>query len=113
MAALENQQAKSFWLDHIRQWDLSELSQAAYCRQHDLCEQKFSYRKRQSGFAKAPVTVNSSTGFARVQVDSSFVYHQSSAADTGLSIRFGSDICIDGIAENNLTLIAQLLSVLR
>ncbi len=52
MESIVNQQAKSFWLDHIRQWDQSELSQAAYCRQHKLCEQKFSYRKRQSSFAK-------------------------------------------------------------
>jgi hypothetical protein len=113
MTAIENQQAKSFWLDHIQQWDQSELSQAAYCRQHDLCEQKFSYRKRQSGFAQVPVTVNSSTGFTRVQVESSFVSDQSSAADRGLSIRFSNGIRIEGIAENNLALISPLLTVLR
>jgi hypothetical protein len=108
MESIVNKQAKSFWLDHIRHWDQSELSQAAYCRQHDLCEQKFSYRKRQSSFAKK--TVTSSMGFARVQVDSSI---QLSASDVGLSIRFNNDICIEGIAENNLSLIPQLLTLLR
>lgn len=108
MVSIENQQAQSFWLDHIRQWDQSELSQAAYCRQHDLCEQKFSYRKRQSGFAKKPAL--SSTGFARVQVDNSI---QLSASDIGLSIRFNHDICIEGITVNNLALIPQLLTLLR
>ncbi|NOQ77292.1 MAG: hypothetical protein GQ475_05815 [Methylococcaceae bacterium] len=108
MVSIENQQAKSFWLDHIRQWNQSELSQAAYCRQHDLCEQKFSYRKRQSTFAKKATT--SSAGFTRVQVDSSI---QSSTSDVGLSIRFSNDIRIEGISESNLTLIPQLLTVLR
>jgi len=49
MASIEHQPARSFWLDHIQQWDQLELSQVTYCQQHDLCEQKFSYRKRQSG----------------------------------------------------------------
>jgi len=108
MTSIANQQAKSFWLDHIRQWDQSELSQAAYCRQHDLCEQKFSYRKRQSGFANE--LVNTSSGFAQVQVDNLI---QSRVSDMGLSIRFNNDICIEGITENNLSLIPQLLTVLR
>jgi len=108
MGSIENRQAKSFWLNHIRQWDQSELSQAAYCRQHDLCEQKFSYRKRQSAFAKKAAI--SSTGFARIQVDSAV---QSSVPSIGLSIRFNNNICIEGITENNLTLIPQLLILLR
>jgi len=81
MGSIENQQAKSFWLDHLRQWEQSDISQAAHCRQHDLCEKKFSYRKRQSAFAKKPTI--SSTGFARVQLESAI---QSSASDIGLSI---------------------------
>jgi len=108
MGSIENQRAKSFWLEHLRQWDQSELSQAAYCRQHDLCEQKFSYRKRQSSFAKKPAV--SSAGFARVQVDSSI---QLPASDIGLSIRFNNDICIEGITGSNLSLIPQLLTVLQ
>jgi len=113
MTSIETQQAKSFWLDHIRQWDQSALSQAAYCRRHDLCEQKFSYRKRQLGFAKVPVTVSSSTGFAHIQVDSSYISDQSPPADTGLAIKFRSGIRIEGIAENNLALISPLLTLLR
>jgi len=108
MGSIVNQQAKSFWLDHIRQWDQSALSQAAYCREHKLCEQKFSYRKRQSDVAKK--AASSSTGFTRVHVDKSI---QSPTSDKGLSIRFNNDICIEGITENNLTLIPQLLTLLR
>lgn len=112
MSSIETSHSKLFWLDHIRQWEQTELSQAAYCRQHDLCEQKFSYRKRQSSFAKVPVTVNSSTGFAHVHVDSA-IPSSASASASGLSIRFSNGICIDGITENNLSIIPQLLVVLR
>jgi len=108
MGSIVNQHAKSFWLDHIQQWDQSELSQAAYCRQHDLSEQKFSYRKRQASVAQK--TAISSAGFTHVHVDNSI---QSPASDKGLSIRFNNDICIEGITENNLTLIPQLLILLR
>ena len=37
MAALEKVQAKTFWPIHIEHWQASGQSQAAYCREHDLC----------------------------------------------------------------------------
>ena len=107
MASTQNQQTKTFWSNHVNQWDSSGVSQAAYCRQHDLCEQKFSYRKRQSSFGK--VNTKTSTGFARVQVDN--LIPASSAV--GLSIRFNNGIRIEGITENNLNLLQPLLTVLR
>lgn len=108
MASKPNQQTKSFWLAHIEQWQSSGLSQAAYCRQHNLCEQKFSYRKRQSSLIKE--NANTSTGFARVQVDNPI---RVSASAMDLSIRFNNGICIEGITENNLNLVQPLLAILR
>ena len=108
MSESPRQQAKSFWSNHLVQWQSTGLSQTAYCRQHDLCQQKFSYRKRQSHFSKQ--AVNSSAGFVQVQVNTLV---QSSASDVGLSIRVNDDLCIEGITENNLVLIPQLLTVLR
>lgn len=107
MAATQNQQAKSFWFNHVEQWQTSGLSQAAYCRQHDLCEQKFSYRKRQSISHKEHSTA--STGFTRVQVDSS----SPTTFCMGLSLRFNDGISLEGITENNLILVQRLLTVLR
>jgi len=106
MASINKLQTKSFWSTHIGQWHSSGLSQAAYCRQHDLCEQKFSYRKRQSSFGKEKT--QSSTGFLRVQVDTPV--HSSSTR--GLSIRFNSGIRIEGITDSNLTLVQSLFAVL-
>ncbi|MDX8393212.1 MAG: hypothetical protein R8K21_01320 [Mariprofundales bacterium] len=39
MASTQNQQAKHFWSEHLEQWHSSGLSQAAYCRKYDLCQQ--------------------------------------------------------------------------
>ena len=46
-----------YWLTHIKDWQRSGLSQAAYCRQHDLKANSFSGRlsefRKQEGFAPA------------------------------------------------------------
>ena len=47
MAAIESNTLNVFWQHHIVQWQVSGLSQAAYCRQQDLCSHQFSYWKRQ------------------------------------------------------------------
>ena len=108
MASTQNQQTKHFWSEHLEQWQLSGLSQAAYCRQHDLCQQKFSYRKRQPDpFSDDKPTV--STGFSRVQVNASV----SSASGTGLSLRFNDEVCIEGITAANVVLVQPLLALLR
>ena len=108
MASTQNQQAKSFWLDHVEQWQSSGLSQAAYCRQYGLCQQKFSYRKRQSSFCEE--NSNTSTGFARVQVETRI---PPSVSGIGLSLRFNDSISIEGITESNLALVQPLLALLR
>ena len=107
MASTQNQQAKSFWSDHVEQWQSSGLFQAAYCRQYDLCQHKFSYRKRRSSLCEEHFI--SSTGFARVQVDRNIP----PTFGAGLSLRLNDDISIEGITESNLALVQSLLSVLR
>ncbi|WP_444944608.1 IS66 family insertion sequence element accessory protein TnpA [Microbulbifer sp. ZKSA006] len=44
------QQSKSdFWKEHVTQWKASDLSQAAYCQQHQLKLSTFTYwRSKQS-----------------------------------------------------------------
>ena len=108
MASTQNQQAKSFWLDHLEQWQSSGLSQAAYCRRHGLCPQKLSYRKRQAGFGAE--NLDTPAGFSRVQVDMSI---PPSVSGIGLSLQFHDGIRLEGIAESNLILVQSLLAVLR
>ena len=35
------------WREHVRAWQSSGLSQAAYCRQHGLTQNDFSWWKRE------------------------------------------------------------------
>ncbi len=108
MASTPKQQTKYFWSEHLEQWQSSGLSQAAYCRKHDLCQQKFSYRKRQAG-TFCGGKAEKLTGFARVEVNPLV----SSSSGAGLSLRFNEMICIEGITADNLMLVQPLLSLLR
>ena len=104
MAAVEQIQARAFWPIHIDQWRASGQSQAAYCRQHDLCPQKFSYWKRKSSVKPA-----GSPGFARIRVDADL----SSAPSGGLSLRFNDGMRLEGITQNTMPCIQPLLELLR
>lgn len=108
MTSTHKQQAKHFWSEHLEQWQSSGLSQAAYCRKHDLCQQKFSYRKRQVDTLYAG-KAEKSAGFVRAEVAPLV----SSSSGTGLSLRFNKSICIEGITADNVMLVQPLLSLLR
>ena len=104
MAALEKSQARTFWPIHIEHWQASGQSQAAYCRQHDLCPQKFGYWKRKSTKkATAP------SGFARIRLDEA----PSSDSDAGLSLQFNDGTRLEGITQGNMQFIQPLLELLR
>jgi len=112
MVSTPKQQAKHFWSDHLDHWDSSGLSQAAYCRQYNLCHKKFSYRKRQSDmFCDDKPEV--STGFSRVQVNTSGSTVPAPVSGSGLSLRFNNEILIEGITADNLLLVQPLLVSLR
>jgi len=104
MAALEKIQAAAFWPIHIEQWQTSGQSQAAYCRQHDLCPQKFGYWKR-----KSIVKPTTPSGFAHIRLD------EIPAADlvTGLSLQFNDGTRLEGITQSNIPFIQPLLELLR
>ena len=100
MAALEQIQAAAFWPIHIEQWQTSGQSQAAYCRQHDLCPQKFGYWKR-----KSTVKPTAPSGFARIRLDE--------APTAGLSLQFNDGTRLEGITQGNIPFIQPLLELLR
>ena len=109
MAAIESNTLNVFWQHHIVQWQVSGLSQAAYCRQQDLCAHKFSYWKRQLQVVGKPDAHAPKIGFARVQIDT----HRPEASDFGLSLHFNDGTRLSGITQANVCLIKQLLEVLR
>jgi hypothetical protein len=82
---------KADWLKHIENWQRSGLSQAAYCRQHDLTYQHFTaqlaaYRKIVKK-AKAAVTAQSQlTTFVPVQVEPPVVAAPSVLAESSVTM---------------------------
>ena len=104
MATLEKIQTKAFWPIHIEQWQASGLSQVAYCQQHDLCPQKFSYWKRKSTVKSA-----SPSGFSRIRLDEMPVANPG----LGLSLQFNDGTRLEGITEDNISFIQPLLEWLR
>jgi hypothetical protein len=106
MAITEKHQAASFWTGHLHQWEKSGQSQAAYCRQQGLSQQKFSYQKRKSR-ALCIVDPAVSPGFSHVPLSNAPLPGQ------GLSLKLNGGMCIEGIAESNLLLVQPLLDALR
>ena len=43
-----------FWQDHITAWQCSGLSQAAYCKQHEIKFHNFAYWRNRLSPAKSP-----------------------------------------------------------
>ena len=94
-------QDEKFWRYHTSQWQDGGLTQAAYCRQHDLCQQKFSYYKRKySSTTLVPVKCKSS-GFVSVQVLPELQAHEP------LTLHFSNGVRLSGIANNNVSLVSK------
>ena len=105
--AASDQQTKAFWLEHIEHWQSSGLSQAAYSQQHGLVAHQFSYWKRKLVAVEIPSLNTPSPVFACVQVEAT-THHE-----FGLSLHFADGTRLDGIKQNNMMAVCQLIEVLR
>lgn len=100
--------AKQHWLNHIKQWQDSGLSQANYFKKHDLKPHNLSYhkRKQECNQSNTPLTPTS-TGFLHVEVSSIRV------APETLTLHFAEGVQLTGLTTSNLALVKQLAEVLR
>lgn len=96
----ENQ---AFWHKHVQQWQTSGLSQAAYCREHQLDQNKFSYHKRKQ---LGEVVPTQSNGFVSVQLAQNV-----QPVDT-LTLHFVNGTHLSGITSQNVTVVTQLMEAL-
>ena len=56
--AAEREAKRTFWEEHLSQWEASGLSQSEYCRQNDLKLHCFLYwRKRQRATVESTVSL--------------------------------------------------------
>jgi len=92
---------RSFWEPHVESWKHSELSQSAYCQNHNLPIHRFGYWKRKLETEQALIPIN---GFVQVHPI---------AESPALSILLPNQIRIDGITSENLNLLKQLTGLLQ
>jgi hypothetical protein len=52
--SFDSQQRRKFWQNHIERWQISGLSQRAYCKKHDLTTHRFYDWKRRIKSADNP-----------------------------------------------------------
>jgi hypothetical protein len=97
-----------YWDEHLQQWKNSDMTQIAYCREHVLCPNKFSYYKKVRSLDKRPLSLVAPkpSGFIRVPVQVPL-----DKADEPLTLHFTSGVRLSGIADNNIDVVKQLLSV--
>ncbi|WP_404342658.1 IS66 family insertion sequence element accessory protein TnpA [Pseudoalteromonas mariniglutinosa] len=79
------------------------MSQAAYCRQHGLNQNSFSYHKRKQ---PTELAVVKPSGFIRLPLP------QVVAVDEALMLHLANGMRLSGIGSGNIALVKQLAQVL-
>ena len=95
----------TFWQQHVLQWKTTQLTQIAYCKEHELNFHRFNYWLRKNDPVKAKnEPVLQSSAFVPV------VKHP--ATLTGLCLSFPSGMILQGIDSDNLATVKQLMDML-
>ena len=98
---MKSQERQQFWQQHVAAWQTSDLSGAAFCKQHDLNYAQFNYWRRKFQSVDA---VAKPAGFAQVtQLATS-----ASSAD-GLGAHLPCGISFSGVNAGNLDVVLAML----
>jgi hypothetical protein len=95
--------SQQIWQRHIDAWQSNDISQAQYCRTHDLEQAQFSYWKRKLNNTNS-VTKSVTSKFSLAQVET--VTEKISSL---LTITLPNGIQLDGIDEYNAHVAAKLI----
>lgn len=93
------------WQSHFDAWQASGLSQAAYCREHELVYCQFTYWKQKLSQGASPATRPERSAFVPVEV-------VASQATADLTLHLPNGITLDGIGEGNCHLARDLAKAL-
>ena len=96
-----------FWESHINTWQETNLSQAAYCHEHELQIHRFGYWKRKLMNTKVPAVSEQSF------VQLSPVHPVPYSMDSPLSLQLPNQLRIEGITVDNLYLSKELFGLLK
>ena len=97
-------QPEHLWRKHITTWQQSGLSQASYCKQHDLIYHRFGYWYRKLNTVK-----RKPSGFTQVARQRR---PDANVRNAGLSISLPGGIALHCIDTDNLAVVQQLLAQL-
>ena len=98
-----SKQLTTFWQQHVIQWRSSGLTQAQYCKKHQLHPQRLSHHKRK---LETKGEQPSKTGFIAVPIPKAL------PTPTSLTLHFSSGLSLSGIAPDNMDVVKQLAAVL-
>ena len=100
---------EQYWQQHMDTWQSSELSQNAYCREHNLRPNQFSYWK-----SRLQTLNNQQTSKPSTQSSAFIPLKIANTAPTGgLCLRLPNGFELSGIERQHLPIITKLLEVLR
>ena len=102
MAPTDSTDRITFWQDHVTAWQVSDLTQKAYCEAHGLRYTTFGYWVRKLRTPSGDHQ-ESASGFIPVTL---------SPVDGGLVLALPNGLEIRGIEANNLGLVRDLLGML-
>jgi hypothetical protein len=100
---MKTKSTQAFWQQHVSQWQKSALSQAQYCKKHDLKAHSLSFHKRKLETRREE---DASSGFIKVTVP------QRVELQTPLTLHFANGLSLSGIEVNNIALVKQLTALL-
>ena len=100
-------QKTAFWQQHVDQWRKSGLSQAAYCREHQLSEFSLSYYKRKFDEGHRDTGLQTkSNSFVSVQLADDVQPLEP------LTLHFANGAHLSGITATNVAVVKQLARAL-
>ena len=104
--ALQTLSRDSFWRRHVDQWRTSGLSKMAYCKEYSLVYHQMVYWcSKPENADEQQSHKNTSSDFVPVSVSPL-------PLSAGLCVRLPNGIAIEGIDENNVGCVSQLVKQL-
>ena len=94
-----------YWLHHIQRWQQTDTNQSSYCRAHDLNYHRFTYWRRK--------LIASESDTRQDVLRSGFVPVKAvpPVAPSNLTATLPNGVVLQGIAEDNLSVVKQLLGL--
>ena len=97
-----------FWESHMIAWKETNLSQAAYCQEHELVVHQFGYWKRK--LIDIDPSAVQKQGFVQLNP---FQQVASTSVPSSLSLQLPNQLRIEGITPDNLLFAKKLAELLQ